>query len=220
MTICIRLLCITMLIFFISIFAAAQKKSSEYEVGAAIGAFIYQGDLTPQRLGSFKTLRLGIILHGSRKINATMAVRLNLSVATLRGDDSKYKLPAYRQQRNFNFSTPIIELSPQLVWSPWGWEEVGPKISPYLSGGVGLSYLLIRPDWSNFNSSHFTLEENLPLRIAEDFSQGTPRLLPVIPVGVGIGYAITPMIVMNAELSYKTTFTDYLNGFSKAANPD
>jgi hypothetical protein len=215
------LACFLCVLFILNVSnAEAQNKSSKYELGIAVGAFVYQGDLTPHRLGSLKTLRPGIIVHGSRKINATMALRLNLSIASLRGDDSKYNVPAYRQQRNFKFSTPLIELSPQLVWSPWGWEEVGPKISPYVFGGVGLSYLRIRPDWSNFNASHFILEENLPARIAEDIAHGTPRLLPVIPVGAGIRYAISPKLVMNAELSYRTTFTDYLDGFSKAANPN
>lgn len=215
------LVCFLFVFFILNVTKAkAQKKSSKYEVGIAVGAFIYQGDLTPYRFGSLKTMRLGFIVHGSRKINATMAVRLNLSIASLKGDDSKYNTPAYRQQRNFKFSTPLIELSPQLVWSPWGWEELGPKISPYAFAGVGLSYIRIRTDLSNFNASHFILEENLPVRIAADLAHGTPRLLPVIPIGGGIRYAISPKFVMNAELSYRTTFTDYLDGFSKAANPN
>lgn len=197
----------------------AQIKQPKYEVGIAVGGFIYQGDLAPSRLGSWKTIRPGLILHGSRKINSTLAVRLNFSWASLRGNDAKYSAPSYHQQRNFNFRTPLIELTPQIVWSPMGWEEVGPKLTPYAFAGAGLGFTRIRRDWSNFNPLHFGLEEDLPQRILLDAAHRTPVLLPVIPVGAGIRYAVSPQIVLNAELNYRTTFTDYLDGFSRAANP-
>jgi hypothetical protein len=203
----------------VCISAVAQKKSSNYEIGAALGAFIYQGDLTPQRFGSYKTIRPGLILHGTRIINANYALRLNLSIASLRGDDGKYNTPAYRQFRNFNFKTPLIELSPQIVWSPSGWKELGPRISPYLFAGVGLSFLNVRRDATGFDATKFGFEENLPARIAEDLSKRTPRLLPVIPVGAGLRYAITPSLMLNSELKYGHTFSDYIDGFSIAANP-
>jgi hypothetical protein len=213
-----------LLIFFagsmlFSVTSGAQKKSSKYEVGAAIGAFVYQGDLAQGRFGSWRTAKPGIILHGSRKINSTMAVRLNLSVASLKGDDAKFNTPAYRQQRNFNFRTPLIELSPQIVWSPWGWDEVGARISPYAFAGVSLAYLRVRRDYSGFNPSHFTLEENLPARIAEDMQRRTPTILPAVPVGAGVRYAVSPSIVINGEVNYRHTFSDYIDGFSIAANP-
>jgi hypothetical protein len=207
------------LFIFLSLFVNAQKKSSKYEVGAAIGAFIYQGDLTPQRLGSYKTLRPGLMLHGTRIINSNYAIRLNFSIASLRGDDGKYNTPAYRQFRNFNFKTPLIELSPQIMWSPSGWQEQGPRISPYVFAGIGLSYLRARRDVSGFDPSKFGLEENLPMRIAEDINKRTPWLLPVIPVGAGVRYAITPSLMLNGELNYRHTFSDYVDGFSIAANP-
>lgn len=211
------------LAFFIlsstSFLFSQQTKSSKYEVGIAVGGFIYQGDLAPSRLGSWKTIRPGLILHGSRKINSTLAVRLNFSWASLRGNDAKYSTPSYHQQRNFNFRTPLIELTPQIVWSPMGWEEVGPKLTPYAFAGAGLGFTRIRRDWSNFNPLHFGLEEDLPQRILLDAAHRTPVLLPVIPVGAGIRYAVSPQIVLNAELNYRTTFTDYLDGFSRAANP-
>jgi Domain of unknown function (DUF6089) len=211
---------VSLLVLFVlaSLLVNAQNKSSKYEVGVALGAFIYQGDLTPERFGSTKTIRPGVLVHGTRIINNNLAARLNLSFASLRGDDSKYETPAFRRQRNFNFSTPLIEISPQLVWSPSGWKETSPRISPYLFAGVGLTYLRVRRDWSNFNASHFGLEENLPARIAEDMQKRTPRLLPVIPAGAGVRYAITPSLVMNGEVNVRRTLSDYIDGFSIAAN--
>jgi outer membrane receptor protein involved in Fe transport len=43
-------------------------------------------------------------------------------------------------------------------------------------------------------------------------------LIPVLPMGIGIRYPISSRISINAETSYRFTFTDYLDGFSKAAN--
>jgi Domain of unknown function (DUF6089) len=216
---CIRSCFMAVLLLVICISSTAQKKSAKYEIGAAFGAFIYQGDLTPQRFGSYKTLRPGLMLHGTRIINSNYAMRLNFSIASLRGDDGKYNSPAFRQFRNFNFKTLLIELSPQIVWCPSGWKEQGPRISPYLFAGVGLSYLRIRRDASGFDASKFGLEENLPARIAEDLQKRTPSLLPVIPVGAGLRYAITPSLMLNGELNYRHTFSDYIDGFSIAANP-
>jgi opacity protein-like surface antigen len=202
-----------------SVTAQTQKKSSNYEVGAALGAFVYQGDLAQGRYGSWRTAKPGIILHGSRKLNSTLAVRLNATLASLKGDEAKFNTPAYRKQRSFNFSTPLIELSPQIVWSPWGWDEVGARISPYAFAGVSLAYLRVRRDYSGFNASHFTLEENLPARIAQDMQRRTPTLLPAIPFGAGVRYAVSPSIVINGEFNYRHTFSDYIDGFSIAANP-
>ncbi len=197
----------------------AQKKSSGYEVGAAIGTFIYQGDLTPNRFGSFPTMRPGLIVHGTRILSGNFSLRLNASIASLRGDEARYDNPAFRKQRAFQFRTPLIELSPQLVWSPSGWVEQGPRLSPYLFAGVGFSYLRVRRDWSNFNATHFGLEENLPARIAEDMQRRTPSLLPVISSGAGLRYVMTPSLVLNTELNVRRTRSDYIDGFSIAANP-
>lgn len=212
-------LCLLAFLHLCTHFATAQIKSSKYEAGLAVGAFVYQGDLTPNRLGSFPTIRPGILLQGTRKLNSNYAIRLHLSIASLRGNDAKFNSPAYRQFRNFNFRSPLIELTPQVMWSPSGWSEQGPRISPYAFAGAGLSYLNIRRDASGFDASKFGSDENLPQRIAEDMQHRTPRLLPVIPVGAGLRYAITPSLVLNGELNYRHTFSDYLDGFSEAANP-
>lgn len=198
----------------------AQIKQPKYEVGAGLGGFIYQGDLAPSRFGSWKTTRPGLVLHGSRLLNRTMALRLQLSIASLHGDDAKYNDPSYRQQRNFNFRTSLIELSPQLVWSPLGWKDAGKQLSPYVFGGAALSWVRIRRDASAMNAAYFEAEPELFADLATDLSTRTPRLMPAIPVGAGMRYSISPTLVLNAEASYRFLFTDYLDGFSRAANPD
>lgn len=213
---------VTMLLLvciFFSVSTSAQKKISKYEIGAGLGAFVYQGDLTPWAMGAVNTMRPGFFIQGTRKFNPNFALRLNLTRASLHGDDAKYSSPAYRQQRNFNFHSRLTEISPQLMYTPSGWDnDIGKRITPYAFGGVAITFLKVKRDWSNFNASHFQ-STDLLARIAEDMAHRTPRVTAAVPVGAGLRYAISSNLVLNAELSYRILFTDYLDGFSKAANP-
>jgi outer membrane receptor protein involved in Fe transport len=56
--------------------------------------------------------------------------------------------------------------------------------------------------------------------LAADMSHPLPKAIPVIPIGAGIRYGITPALSVTAEASYRVTFTDYLDGFSQVANPN
>ena len=201
---------------------SAQLRASKYEVGANIGAYMYQGDLTPNRFGSFKTIQPGLGLYGTRYLSSSWGVRANLSFARLKGDEAKYNSPAFRQQRNFNFRTPLLELSAVAVWKPFADNYAkGGKgtLSPYLFAGAGLSVVRIQRDASNFNSTYFEAEPAVINGLAADFSSPTPRLLPVIPVGAGLQYGVTDQWFLHLETMYRYTFSDYLDGFSEAANP-
>ena len=203
-----------------SVSLKGQVNASKYEIGIGLGGFIYQGDLTPNRFGSFETMRFGINIHGSKIMNRSFLVRTNLAIGGLKGDDAKYNNPEFRKQRNFNFHSLVIELSQLLAWNPMGknYEEKG--LSPYLFGGAGISFLKIKRDWSNFNAAYFGDGSDLPNQIATDAAHSLPKMIPVIPLGLGLRYGLTQRIVINAESSYRLVFTDYLDGFSQAANPD
>ena len=206
--------------FSLSVSAIAQINHPLYEVGVMISGFVYQGDLTPKRFGSFETTRLGFSLFGSLLLSPSFALRGNFSYGGLKGDDALYKHPAYRQQRNFNFRTPVTELSVLLSWSPLADQYDSRRISPYLFTGGGISFLRIKRDWSQFNASHFGEEPELIERLGEDQAVTPPRSIPVVPVGAGIRYRLTQRIAVNVESSYRFLFTDYLDGFSRAANPE
>jgi hypothetical protein len=197
----------------------AQVIEPKFEAGAMLSGFVYQGDLTPERYGSFETTRLGFSIFGSRLLSPSLAIRANFSRGGLKGDDKLYNKPAYRQQRNFNFRTPVTEISILLSWSPLRDHYENRRLSPYLFAGGGISFLNIKRDWSRFNTSHFSAEPDLVQRLAEDQAQTLPRSIPVIPVGAGFRYRLTERIAVNMESSYRLLFSDYLDGFSKAANP-
>lgn len=195
----------------------AQIDFSKLEIGLTGGVFIYQGDLTPSKFGSYRTLRPAANLFVNRILSPAFSLRTSLFYGGLRGNDAAYKNPSWRQERAFNFTTHPFELSEMLVWNAWSTDK---KITPYVFGGVGLSLLNIQRNASNFNSEYFFAQgEDLSSRLQQDLAHRTPKLLPVVPVGIGVQISLTKKLSLIGETSYRFTRTDYLDGFSKAANP-
>lgn len=197
-----------------------QTNLPKFEIGAGISSFIYQGDLTPERFGSSRTIRFGINLFGSKLLSSSFALRTNLAIGGLKGDDGKYSEPEYRQQRNFNFRSRVVEVSELLVWSPLRSNYDDKGLSPYLFAGVGLSFLNVKRDWSNYNAEYFDAVSDVSARLAIDADHTPPRVTPVIPLGVGLRYALSSRMAVNVEGTYRVMNTDYLDGFSQSVNPE
>jgi opacity protein-like surface antigen len=199
----------------------AQLNVSNWQVGINGGVFVYQGDLTPEIMGSYKTLKPTLGLYISRILNPSFILRTNLAHGNLMGADARYSSPAYRQQRNLRFTTPVTEFSELLVWNMFGnnGNEIGNRFSPYLFGGAGVSFLKIDRS-SNLNKSYFVNELRVTSGLAADMSKTPPHSILVLPAGIGVEYYLTPNISLTAETNFRYTFTDYLDGFSRVANPD
>jgi hypothetical protein len=193
----------------------AQVDWSKIEIGLTGGIFVYQGDLTPSQFGSYRTMRPTVNLFVNRILNPSFSLRTSLFYGGLSGNDAAYQNPEWRQQRSLLFTAKNFELSELLVWNAWSTDR---KLVPYLFGGIGLSFLNIERDWSNFNGEFFT-SEDLSSRLAEDLAHETPVLIPIVPVGAGIQYSLNKKLSLIAETAYRFTRTDYLDGFSKAGNP-
>ncbi len=210
---------IVAVIFFIKTPLFAQDKNRQYEFGFGAGIVVYQGDLTPNQFGSYETMKLAVNLNVAKVFSSSFSARANFYRGRLKGDDGIYNTPEFRKQRNFNFSSPVTELSLLLIYNPLGKNYSSKGFSPYLFSGAGFSFLNIKRDHSSFNAAYFGDGSDLPTRIAEDDAQTPPRITPVIPIGAGIRYNISERWAVNAESSYRLMFTDYLDGFSQAANP-
>jgi Domain of unknown function (DUF6089) len=204
-------------ILITSSFLHAQIDLSKYEVGLSGGVFVYQGDLTPQPLGSYKTLKPQFALHVYRILSPSFSVRLNVNRGKLYGNDAAYSNPEWRQQRNFNFTTPVTELSLQGVWNIL--QARSPRFSPYLFAGAGISFLKIKRDWSNMYPAVFGESSDVQAGLTVDAAKTLPRVIPVVPVGAGVRYALSDRFSLTGETSYRLSFTDYMDGFSKSANP-
>ena len=208
------------ILIFLSSTSNAQLGKLKYEIGIQVGIYVYQGDLAAERFGSLSTLRPGISLHGTRIIDAAFSTRTNLAIAGLRGNDAIYASPDWRRQRNFNFRTPVFELSQLIIYNPLRRNYIDKGFSPYVFAGVGVSALRIRRDWTFYNYEYFDAISDVTQRLILDAAHALPTLTPVIPAGAGFRYNFSPKFAVNLEGNYRFMFTDYLDGFSKSANPD
>ncbi|MEO7311159.1 MAG: DUF6089 family protein [Chitinophagaceae bacterium] len=197
----------------------AQFVSGKNELGLNLGALIYQGDLSPKMAGSVKTARPMLGIYYNRILTNYWSFRANLTIGSLRGDDSRFDTPEYMRHRNFNFSTRLTELSVMGVYNIYGNNDNFRKFSTYLFAGAGLSFLMVKRDYSRLDTAYFSGSVKLANGLATDSAARLPGIIPVIPMGIGVKYAILPRISLVVEGMYRYTFTDYLDGFSYAANP-
>ena len=188
-------------------------------VGLNGGIYVYQGDLTPERFGSFRTMQPGFSVFAKKPINHFLAARLHISIARLRGDESSYSEPVYRKQRSFYFTSSVKEFSGQLVWNVLGKNYEDKGIMPYIFSGAGVSLIRVQKDYSRMDPTVFGDGSDVVAGLAVDNAHGTPRALFSVPVGVGAEYPISNRFSVNIETSYRFVFSDYLDGFSQSVNP-
>ena len=198
--------------FFFSaiiLFVNAQQGSSyKWMVGLNAGTMIYQGDLTPSSLGSYKTPSFTFGISAGKILNPYFAVRANAVFGKLRGDDAAYDNPSWRKRRNFNFSTPVTEFNAQLLWSPYGnnSHETGQRITPYLFAGAGLSFVNISRDFSRMDTTVFTFNSKQQGGLKTDSAKSRPRTLLVLPVGAGLSYYLGSRWSLNYEFTFRYVF--------------
>jgi hypothetical protein len=215
------------LLMLVSVVTLAQAQLTsnsayrKYTVGAAINANVYQGDLTPSRFGSFKTAKPGIFIFGTYAINQRLTAQLSGSWLALKGSDSKYNNPSYRRERNFLFTASIKEIEAKLKYSLQKYFNSDYNfISPYIATGVGIGFYNIKADGSGLSSKLANQQPEIAANLILDIANGTPKRLIYIPITVGAKQYLTPRIDVFAEWNYKLINSDYLDGFSLAANPN
>lgn len=193
----------------------------KWMVGIHGGVLVYQGDLTPSAVGSYKTATPVFGLSVARIMSPYFAIRANAAFGKLKGDDAAYEIPAWRKSRALNFSTPVTELSAQLVWNPFGnnSNELGMRFTPYLFAGAGINFINISRDYSRIDTTVFAFNSKTQEGLQQDAVASLPRSLLVLPAGAGMSYYLGSRWSLNYEFTFRYTFSDYLDGFSYVANP-
>ena len=206
----------------VSGYAVAQKEERKWQVGINGGMMIYQGDLTPSPFGSYRTTTPTIGVYVSRILNPYFAIRANAVFGSLKGDEGGYSKPSWRKLRGLNFSTPVTEFTGLLVWNPFGNNnnEIGLRFTPYIMGGAGATVLSISRDYSKMDSLVFPASSKQRQGVGLDSVHALPRSSFVLPLGAGIAYYLSPKFSITFETLFRYTFTDYLDGFSHAADPN
>ncbi len=202
---------------FIVAGTAQAQLVPKYSVGLNLGTFIYSGDLTPSAVGSWKTPGFVWGLTGHKHFTNTLAARLELNFGKLRGDDAAYNTPEYRQYRAFAFNSRVTEIVLAAEYSLLGMTR---RLSPYVFGGIGYSGMKISRDYSGFNEAYFVNEPSLKTALAEDAANTPPKGVAIFPVGLGLKYGLSSKLSLHAEAAHRITLSDYVDGFSKAVNPN
>ena len=183
----------------------AQLNLSKWQVGLNAGIFIYQGDLTPSPIGSYRTLSPGFGLYISRILSPSFILRTNLAKGKLRGFDGAYASPWWRKERNFKFSTPVTEISELLVWNIFknNSNQSGRRFSPYIFVGAGVSLLKVNRDYSGMNPAIFKDGSDVIIGLASDMAVKPPSATLVLPAGAGVEYYLTPHFSLTAETTFR-----------------
>ena len=195
------------------------KVKSDWHLGFNSGFYVYQGDLTPSVAGSWKTVKPGVAFTLSKTLNQHLSLQYALSLATLEGDDMKYKSSQYyRGLRRFYFRSTIAELtvSHQFYFRHQFNREL--RFQPYISAGAGVGFLLNSQRNSSQTVFSYFAADNLRNKVAEDSTYGMPSIILAVPVGLGFNYRLNERLLFNLEGLYRFTSSDYLDGFSRAGN--
>ena len=196
----------------------AQLNQSKWQIGANAGYIVYQGDLTPKLLGNYKTLKPTVGINISRILSNALKLRTALSLGKISGNEIFYSKPAFRQERNLKFSTPITEISEILIYNFLD-KSYKRQFSPYVFAGVGVSFLNIIRFPTDTSTIYLENETNAALQLSADLQTSLPKKTLVLAAGFGVEYNISTSVSLNAEMNFRYTGTDYLDGFSKVANP-
>ncbi len=191
----------------------------DMSIGIGAGAYIYQGDLTPARLGAFQSASTGIQLFAQKPISSYLSGRFNINIARLAANEANYSNPAWRQDRAFSFTTPVKEFTALVIWNMKGNNDDRRGWMPYVLAGAGISFVRPATDFSKININVFKAGSNVQLGIAADIAHGPAKKLLAIPVGLGLEKSISDRFSLQLESSYRFLFNDYLDGVSQAANP-
>lgn len=213
---------LAVLFIIISLKVNAQTNMSNWQIGANVGIIIYQGDLTPTLFGDYRIDKPTFGLNISRILTPAFKLRTAISLGKINGDENIYPKPTYRQQRNLKFSTPIAEITEVLIWNFLDHkEDINYKrFSPYILAGVGVSFLNIKRSSTNINATFLENESQAAIGLAQDLQTTPPKTILVLPMGLGVEYYVSPSVSLNLEMNFRYTRTDYLDGFSKIANPN
>lgn len=210
-----------------------KKPPYRYEWIGHLGASNFLGDLGgADQIGTNGIKDLEYVLTrpamgiGMRfKFQQYFSAKGNLMWGIVRGDDALTK-EFFRNRRNINFRSPVIELSGQVEFN-FMREQKGHiyKIKGvrgmkrkdrqiYLFGGGGITYF--NPKGKHPNGKWYTLQ---PLHtegqgILPDVPKPYARITPIISVGGGFRFSINRYWGVGFELGMRKTFTDYMDDTS------
>lgn len=210
-----------LLLSIITILSFTFSAYSQYRIdyGFSLGASNYLGEMgggIGERRNGLADMKLNYIRWNAGgfyryRVSNMFAVKGSLNYIRLSGDDSKTLNPA-RRARNLNFKNDMLELDAHLELYLFKVNDVGgtgrytSDFNLYVFGGAGVFYS--NPKGEEDGGGWVSLR---PLQ-----SEGV-SYSPIsfsIPVGLCFYYTIQRKYRIGLEVSWRTTFTDYIDDVS------
>ncbi|HHH50138.1 MAG TPA: OmpA family protein [Saprospiraceae bacterium] len=204
-------------LLFLYLFFSTLLSAQNWEGGIFLGGSSYLGDLVETNTPDFGETNIGVGLLIRNHINNKLAVRTNLTLARITGDDKNF---TSRVNRGFNFKSSLSEVSLILEWAPFAKARFNSDgsfrkgITPYIYGGMGAAF--IKPE-VNFNQND--APASLQTRIQADKDAKIPKAIFAFPLGGGLKFNLNKSWGMGLDLGVRPTQSDYLDGISLSANP-
>jgi hypothetical protein len=211
-----------LVVFADTISADSQRwKLRRYEIGGGIGMTQVFGDIggtaDKNNLLGLKDIkidetRMAFALHARYKIDPVYSLKVNAIVGFGHGDDAES-----RNDRGRAYKTKLFEFSAQgeyyflgeekrfrsaAMFNKRGMLNNYSSISAYGFLGIGMVYSNAKVTYSTFDPGPYDMVKN-------------SNIGAVAPIGLGLKYIIDDRWLVNAELGYRISFTDYIEGFSQ-----
>lgn len=189
---------------------------STMEGGFLLGGATYQGDLVASLTPELSEIQPAGSIFTRFYLGSSWALRTNLLYAEFSGSDQNFE---NRRKRNFSFRSQLGEASLLLEFDPLGGRRFSGvsgyrrTVSPFIFGGIGLGYMNPRPDFDE-NGVDF------PSKVLEDEQADYNPFRLSLPSGLGLRFDISEKVSFSAMATAHYLISDYLDGISKAANPE
>jgi hypothetical protein len=186
-------------------FFAMRRQRSLIMVGG-IGTSSYLGELANEGdyIQANPNVHAGLQYYFSKKIG----MRVEAAWFQLKGDDAKAPIESGRRDRNLSFHENNFEISAVGIYNlyPQGRSFYQrPAFNIYGFAGIGLLYFNPKTDYKGTTYALAPLQTELV---------SYSRVVPVIPMGLGVRLKLGPFTNLCFEGGFRKTFTDYLDDVS------
>ncbi len=187
--------------------------SAQFSFGLLGGVANYQGDIAKD-LTDLRETHFAIGGGLGYKVSPYFDVKAQLVLTKLSGDDANYP---ERVDRGFKFESNLLELAAIVDYSVFGSGTKSgtgvftPRFSPIVYMGLGVTKV---------NSFAECLSDSCRTNVGvSPFPEKDAKsTLFTVPFGVGFKYDVSPLLTFGVRGGYRYSFSDYLDGISKAAN--
>lgn len=201
------------ILFFFSIqgslaqdFLSWRFKDRYFSVSLGTGTSTYYGELNARNRvnGRLSLLSAGLEARLLKKVGA----RVDVNYFTLEGADKHAGGRSFQKQRNLSFHSRNVQVQLQGIWYFKSYRGNYSRrwfFDPYLFSGVGYLYYYPTADLAG---------ETFSLREVRTEGVSYRKWTLTIPMGVGVKFRINSLSNVQFEVSYHSTFSDYLDDVS------